>query len=264
MLHVPVVDFGPFLADEGVNVGEAPTEAQEGVAKQLDSACRDHGFVCLQGCGGEELAQAVSDAFSSAKDLFALSDDQKGALRAHRPETNSGFSAFAKEKLNRERGWDLKETFNVRRNCFEDDGFFDGCPQGFQDATRRLWQALESSATRYTRQCALALNLEGDYFSKHFQKWDQATLRFLHYPPVDFNGPVDSSIGPKQFGWVSTPTLACEARSGRNSRRQWKQRWLDVECTEGCVVNTGAWRGGQTMACDSTPSRRHSEVAKGH
>mmetsp|Transcript_8319 Transcript_8319/g.14913 ORF Transcript_8319/g.14913 Transcript_8319/m.14913 type:complete len:341 (+) Transcript_8319:94-1116(+) len=285
MLHVPVVDFGPFLADEGINVGETPTEGQEKVANQLDSACRDHGFVCLQGCGGQELAEAVSDAFSAAKELFAMNDEQKAGLRAHTPETNTGFSFFAKEKLNRERGWDLKETFNVRRNSFTDAAFFDGCPPEFQDATRRLWQALEASATRYCRQCALALNLEDDYFSKHFQKWDQATLRFLHYPPVEFEGPLDSSkairVGEHTDFGMFTFLFIEKAGSTESKGLQVKpvqggtaegsgssDGWMDVECTEGCVVNTGAllarWTNDVWRATAHRVVVPNSEVARGH
>jgi len=37
--------------------------------------------------------------------------------------------------------------------------------------------------------CALALRLpleDGRFFEKTFSRWDQCTLRFLHFPPCDF------------------------------------------------------------------------------
>mmetsp|Transcript_25165 Transcript_25165/g.46119 ORF Transcript_25165/g.46119 Transcript_25165/m.46119 type:complete len:341 (+) Transcript_25165:84-1106(+) len=285
MLQVPVVDFSPFLADEGMNVGAQPTEGQESAAKQLGAACRDHGFVCLKGCGGEELAEAVGDAFSFSKQLFEMSDEEKARLRVHQPKPNTGFSAFAKEKLNRDRGWDLKETFNIRRSSFTDDGFFDGCPEGFEKASRRLWQALEAAAKRYCRQCALALNLEDDFFSKHFQKWDMVTLRFLHYPPVDYEGPLDSSkairIGEHtDFGMFtflfienagSTESRGLQAKPVQGGMAESSgsgNGWIDVECTEGCVVNTGAllarWTNDEWRATAHRVVVPNSEVAKGH
>mmetsp|Transcript_71640 Transcript_71640/g.133929 ORF Transcript_71640/g.133929 Transcript_71640/m.133929 type:complete len:340 (-) Transcript_71640:121-1140(-) len=286
MLQVPVVDFSPFLADEGMNVGAEPTEAQMGVAKQLGSACRDHGFICLKDCGGQELADAVAEAFSASKQLFALSDEEKANLHQHHPEHNTGFSAFAKERLNHKRGWDMKETFALHKSSFTEDGFFRGCPEGFEQASQRIWQALEAAARRYCRQCSLALNLEDDYFSKHFEKWDMVTLRFLHYPPVEYEGPLDSSqairtgehtdygmftfLFIEKAGSVESRGLQAKpvqgGRAGDSSGSG--NGWVDVECTEGCVVNTGAllarWTNDVWRATAHRVIVPNSEVASGH
>lgn len=37
---IPRIDFSPFVRDEGVVIGEAPTLAQLAVASQIYSACR--------------------------------------------------------------------------------------------------------------------------------------------------------------------------------------------------------------------------------
>ena len=42
---VATVDLSPFMADEGVVVGAAPTASQLAGAKAIDLACRDTGFM---------------------------------------------------------------------------------------------------------------------------------------------------------------------------------------------------------------------------
>ena len=44
---IPTVDFAPFMRDEGVTVGAAPTDAQAAVAAQIDAVCRGDDFVHL-------------------------------------------------------------------------------------------------------------------------------------------------------------------------------------------------------------------------
>mmetsp|Transcript_30137 Transcript_30137/g.70306 ORF Transcript_30137/g.70306 Transcript_30137/m.70306 type:complete len:344 (+) Transcript_30137:74-1105(+) len=285
-LRVPVVDFGPFLADEGITVGEAATAAQKEVAEELDKACRHHGFVCLRDCGGQELAEAVGEAFAAAKQLFSLAEEEKSTLRPLEPVTNAGFAGFGKEKLNRKRGFDLKEAFNVRRACFSEEGFFEGCPQGFEAAAKRLWEALEVAAIRYCKQCALALNLEDDFFSKHFKKWDLSTLRFLHYPPTMEAGD-DGLLDPSQairvgehtdFGMFtflfienvgSMESKGLQAKPVLGGEIDGTQDgWMDVESTEGCVVNTGAllarWTNDVWRATAHRVIVPNKEVAAGH
>ena len=52
-----------------------------------------------------------------------------------------------------------------------------------------FWDQLREASSRIFVACALALKLpRGDlrFFDKTFKKWDQCTLRFLHFPPCDF------------------------------------------------------------------------------
>ena len=72
-----------------------------------------HGFVHVINFGVSPATEAAAFAASSA--LFAQPETHKlEKLARITPQTNTGFSPFAFEALNRARPPDLKEAFNVR------------------------------------------------------------------------------------------------------------------------------------------------------
>ena len=144
-------------------MGDAPTAAQEAVAKILDRACRDHGFVAVTNFG---LTPALRrNALSASKALFAQSDAAKSRMSPISPQTNMGYAAYGAEKLNRSRPADLKEAFNVRSPHVHTNDFR-GCPPEFADVSLELWAVIEKAARRFAIAQALALGLDLDYFSK--------------------------------------------------------------------------------------------------
>lgn len=176
--QLPVVDFSPFLVDEGAVVGEEPTTAQLDTAKAINEAGIHHGFVCLQNCGVDK--NTLSSAFEASENLFHLSKKEKSQLKRLNVKDNTGYAPFGAESLNRQRRADMKESYNVRTSGND----YSGTPKGFSDAATSLWDNVRDASRRYAICCALALGLPLDCFSKTIDSMNQCTLRMLHYPPV--------------------------------------------------------------------------------
>ena len=67
---LPLLDFSPFMRDEGVVVDEAPTAAQRETARELDQVARAHGFVALTRFGVDRAL--LQRAWNESAQLFAL------------------------------------------------------------------------------------------------------------------------------------------------------------------------------------------------
>ena len=185
---LPVVDFSSYHQCE-----DNPSEEQIQTAKELDEANRKHGFVCLRNSGLSRTA--LEAAFQSAKALFDLDDDVKlDSLKQLDPLSNTGYSGFGKEALNRNRLPDLKEVFNIR-NTSVDNGDLVGTPPAFEENSKLLWDELKILGYRFSLCCALALGIERDYFSKTLSTMDLCTMRMLHYPPCPEEEGTCNSIG---------------------------------------------------------------------
>ena len=180
--EVPTVDFGPFLKEEGVVIGDPPTEAQLEIAHQIDASCRGAAFLHLTNFGvSKELRDA---AFACSAELFALTDKEE-KLRRIDPSTNMGYSPFLSENVNRARpSPERKEAFNVRFPPTNENDFT-GCPSGFPNMVEELQAVLRTAARRYAVACAVALGLPSQSFVESLQDLDLCTVRFLHYPAYD-------------------------------------------------------------------------------
>jgi isopenicillin N synthase-like dioxygenase len=168
---IPTIDFSPFLEDLGVVVNEGPTKEQLEVAKSIDHASREHGFIYIQNFG---LTPALyQEAFEASASLFDMKDKTK--LSRLNPQTNMGYAPFQSESSNRSRPAELKEAFNVRfppARCND----LTGCPEGYASVVDRLQAALKDAARRYAMACALALGLPTTFFSSTLEVFDQSTV----------------------------------------------------------------------------------------
>jgi isopenicillin N synthase-like dioxygenase len=191
LASIPVIDMAPYFVDEGVVVGKPPTDAQKATAATINECCTNHGFAHITNFG--LTAEVEAAAFAASEELFGLPDSTKSNdLTRISPETNTGYSPYAFEMLNRSRPPDLKEAFNVRSpEIHPTDGYFSACPDAFRTKSLALWDVLALAARRYSLACAVALGLESDYFAKTLKRMDLCTCRFLHYPPCEV--PVDGS-----------------------------------------------------------------------
>eukprot|EP00934_Nitzschia_sp_Nitz4_P002342 Nitzschia sp. Nitz4//scaffold97_size77645//51641//52798//NITZ4_005523-RA/size77645-processed-gene-0.44-mRNA-1//1//CDS//3329560671//2342//frame0 len=174
---LPVVDFTPFLTE----MGGVPTEGQIRAAQALDEACREYGFVCLRNSGIPK--ELVAQSFQASQDLFSGSPEDKEKLKKLDPVLNIGYCGFGHEALNRRRGPDLKECFNVRNPQKEGYPGYQGTTPEFQDATSIFWNEIGTLSDRFAKCCAIALGLDTEYFSSTLSSMDLCTMRSLHYPP---------------------------------------------------------------------------------
>lgn len=236
---LPVISLAAFDARS-----DGDAAARLASARALDEACRSHGFVTMKECGID--AAVIAEAFAGAQELFGMSEKAKAALVRVTPETNRGYSPVAAESLNRRRGADNKESFNVRFG----DNDFSGCPRRFVEGSTGLLEAGREVCRRYTEASALALGLPVDYFSKHFADLSLCTLRFLHYPPApDVAVGCASDTQPIRLGehtdfglFTCLFVLGDSSCRGLQLRPEGAVSWLDVDNAgkADCLVNTGA------------------------
>lgn len=108
--HVPVIDITPYI-DGGAE------EAQASVARQVDRAAREAGFIQLTGHG---IDQDTWDGLADALDAFFLRDLEVKKRVTTPPEVNRGYSAPKSERLSLSLGVesatgmnDFFEAFNI-------------------------------------------------------------------------------------------------------------------------------------------------------
>jgi isopenicillin N synthase-like dioxygenase len=190
---IPSVNLEPFFRNEGVVVGEAATEAQLQAAATIHKACQEHGFVHVTHFGIDK--QTGERLFEASKQLFDHPTKHEDFEPWH-PSHNTGYSPFRNEALNANRPPDLKEAFNVRfPPCYANPSLAK-TPQSFQDVVNEdFFNCLKTAAIRYGMACALSLELPIDFFSKTLNNFDCCTVRFLHYPPCEFE-PVEVNKNP--------------------------------------------------------------------
>ena len=110
MSALPIISLAGLRSDD-------PAQ-RRATAAELGRACREVGFFYATDHG---IPQAVcEDAFTLAKELFALPIADKEVLSIKRSPHNRGYVAMADEKLNPESGADMKEAFNIGTDFPED------------------------------------------------------------------------------------------------------------------------------------------------
>jgi isopenicillin N synthase-like dioxygenase len=255
-MALPTVDLDPFLREEGVIVNEPPTDAQLLASRKIDKACRQHGFLHLTNFG---LTDALRKrVFLSSKNLFHQDDSHKREkLKRINPSDNVGYSPVQSESLNVSRPPELKEAFNVRfPPAHQND--FSGCPENFESAAEELQSVLKKAMQSYLTACALALDLPTDFFTQTLKEMDLCTIRFLHYPPCDFNETSEALDKPirigehTDFGAVTFLLLGEHGAEGLQIKLVEGgevggksggegEGWLDIDMPAGgVIVNTGA------------------------
>jgi isopenicillin N synthase-like dioxygenase len=168
-LPVHPLDLEPFRA------GDAADRLD--VARQLDAACRDTGFLVVTGHGvPQATCDAVLDAFGA---FFDLDDDEKRAVIVDDPTANRGYSALGQEGLSYSRGEetprDLFEAFNVgsedtsgdyydRHRSFYARNTWPAQPAHLRDAWCEYDRAVTVLADHLLQAMALALDLPEPWF----------------------------------------------------------------------------------------------------
>ena len=147
------------------------------VARQLDAACRDTGFLVVT---GHRVAQETCDA---ALDGFAAFFDQpeadKRKVVVEDPAANRGYSALGQESLSYSRGEerprDLFEAFNLgsesttgeyhdRHRSFFAPNTWPAHPEGLRDLWLEYERAAAGVADTILRAMAMALDLSETWF----------------------------------------------------------------------------------------------------
>jgi isopenicillin N synthase-like dioxygenase len=184
----PIFDLGRFEA-----AGAAERQA---LAAEVDAICRNTGFLALVGHGVPQ--GVIDEAWIKAQAFFDLPMEEKLKAKAPYPGYPYGYLGPEKEALAKSRNVDsppdLKESFNggplstpagmtdaeALAFCYAAT-IWPEKPEGFVEAWRRYYAALEDLAARVMRVFALALMLPEDYFDA-FLDAPVSALRALNYP----------------------------------------------------------------------------------
>lgn len=102
--EVPTVDFGPFMEEEGVVMGEArrPRKRNGKSRSRLTKAAAARPFCSALGFNFGVSSELRDATFAESAKLFALEDKEERLARIS-PQTNQGYSPFLSENVNRAR-----------------------------------------------------------------------------------------------------------------------------------------------------------------
>jgi isopenicillin N synthase-like dioxygenase len=185
---VPLINIGPFL--------KGGAEDKAAVAKKLDQACREIGFLVIDGHGVSP--QLVADMHEISHEYFSLPYWEKVKHKMP-PDRYRGYTAAGSEtlalSLDEETPPDLKESFSCgpfaaaydEYHCGEaGERFF--APNIWPDRParmRELWETyyaeMERFASDLMRIFALALDLPEQWFQDKIDK-QIANFSVIHYP----------------------------------------------------------------------------------
>ena len=248
LLDVPVIDIAPFLRG-------APADKAK-VAEQVGRACRDIGFLVIQGHGVDpvlsERMRAVSRAF------FDLPLAEKARVARPAKDVARGYIALDEESLARSRdpgayGSDLNESLMI--------GPVDRPPAAYADALaagrhfapnlwperpaelRETWTAyyrtMGSLAASLMRIFALALGLPEGFFDARIDK-HISRLRVRNYPAQRVAPAPGQIRAGAHSDYGSLTILATEDKPGGLQVCNAAGEWVDVPIVDDClIVNIG-------------------------
>jgi isopenicillin N synthase-like dioxygenase len=235
MSNIPVVNI------EALSRGDAAGQRQ--VAKEIGDACRGIGFFYITGHGvAPRELQAV---FAKAAAFFTSPAAVKKGAAFTGPGGNRGYIALGGETLDPGKPPDVKEAFNIGLELASDDpdllankpfralNIWPDVP-GFRDTMLGYFTHMWDLGRTLHRAFAIDLGLDPSYFGDKFNK-PMATLRLLHYPPVD-TPPDEGQLGAGEHTDYGNVTLLATDSSGGLMVRDRGGRWLDAPVIPGAYV----------------------------
>lgn len=248
LLTVPVVDISPF------RTGDA--EARAAIAKAVDTACRDIGFLVVSGHGiPEGLLRSVEQV---TREFFDLPEAEKIAVLRPAPNVSRGYVGVEGESVGRSRdtsakAGDLNESFMIGP-VDPPAPDYSHAPEAGQHFAKNLWPtrpaALRGVYTQYYRAMgdlaaqlmeifAVALGLPSDHFADKIDK-HISRLRVRNYPaPTTPPRPGQLRAGAHS-DYGSLTILATEDRPGGLQVCNVEGHWVDVPIVPGTfVINIG-------------------------
>lgn len=226
--HVlPLVDISGMVSD--------CIEDRLAVARQLDQACAEAGFLYIAGSPLDDVP--FGTIVERAKAYFALDHDTKMRSYIGQSENHSGYVPVGEEALGDSAG-DLKEAFDVncdyrlahgRRPLLGPNQWPD--MPGFQRDVGAYYRQVTAIGGLLFRAFALALGLEEDHFADCL-KHPPSQLRLIHYPlnPAAQDRPgIGSHTDYECFTllFATAPGLQIVDRTGQ---------WVDVPLVENTMI----------------------------
>jgi isopenicillin N synthase-like dioxygenase len=245
------------------------------LSAQLDSICRDTGFLVLEGHGVSK--EIIKAQWRIISEFFELSNSKKQEVAVPYSGYPYGWIGPNKEALAASKGEktppDLKESFNGGPlhipAGIEDQRAYDFCYQptiwpemdGFKDAWCTYYMEMENLAERVMSAFAEALDLKAEFFDPFIGNPISA-LRALNYPATSEVTEEGQQRAGAHTDYGSLTILLPQPGTAGLQISQ-NGMWVDVPAEEGCfVINLGdlmeLWTSGRWV------STLHRVVAKPH
>ena len=224
---LPIIDISPLVSG-----GDGSD-----VARELDRACREHGFFYVVGHGVDGELQARLDRLS--REFFELPEGEKAAISMDR-----GGRAW--------RGWfpvggeltsgvpDLKEGIYFGRELppsplpMHGPNLFPQRPAGFDDTVLSYMAAVEQAAQAVLRGLAVGLGLQPDWFVQNLTADPLVLFRIFHYPPSEAGSADQWGVGEHtDYGLL---TLLRQDEHGGLQVRAPAGGWIDAPPVENSFV----------------------------
>lgn len=232
---IPVVDLSTF-----VNGNEAERQA---FVDKLGKAFHEVGFVGVVNHGVSK--ELVDNFYRASKDFFSLPVSQKRTFKIDGLAGQRGYTSFGTEHAKQSQVADLKEFFQVGQFVNPDHPLKEQYPdnvdvtaiEDFNQLSKDLYKAFESSGGHLLRAIALHLNLDENFFEGQI-KDGNSILRTIHYPPITEEP--RSAIRAEQHEDINLITLLVGASAGGLQLLNAQDEWLDITPGENeIVINVG-------------------------
>ena len=247
-VHVPVIDVAPFMAGDAA--------ASRTLARLVDDACREIGFLTIVGHGVAETL--IDEARDAALRFFRLPLEEK--LRTPRPshESGRGYTAFCDQALAYSLGVetppDLQESYGVGPlDELPDDSYYSAPeawtffvpniwpanPAEFRPALSRYFARIDVLSRRLMGLFALALGLDRQFFDDKVNR-PVSSMRAVHYPPSRAAPRPGQLRAGAHSDYGSLTVLQTDDDPGCLQVKTRRGDWIDVIPPPGAfVVNLG-------------------------
>lgn len=233
--EIPIIDIAPLLA--------ANAAGERTVAQQIGEACRGIGFFYITGHG--VTPADLKAVFDKAAAFFTCPVSFKTRSAFVGAGGNRGYIKLGAEALDPSKPADVKEAFNIGLELAPDDpdllakkpfraaNLWPDVP-GFRATMLAYFTQMWELGRTLHRAFAVDLGIDPSYFDDKFRK-PMATLRLLHYPPVD--KPLDEGqLGAGEHTDYGNVTLLATDSSGGLMVRDRAGHWLEAPVIPGAYV----------------------------
>ncbi len=248
LLSVPVIDIAPFYRGTGAERAK--------LARQVDQACRDIGFLVITGHGVS--AELVARIDRTAYAFFAQPVEEKVKLNRPKDDWVRGYSAIGNEGLSYSLGkktpGDLKESFTIGPINPPDDPYFNGPAAGphfapnlwpttiadFRESWSEYFEVMSRLSADLMKMFALALELPEHFFEAKIDR-HISMFRVLQYPSqIESPEPGQLRAGAHSDYGSLTIVRAQQDRPGALQVCNKAGAWVDVpQVPDAFVVNIG-------------------------
>ncbi|MCY4444171.1 MAG: isopenicillin N synthase family oxygenase [Proteobacteria bacterium] len=239
-MQIPSLDLRDYLSTN-------PKKQQQFIT-QLGDALKEVGFFSLS--SWTTSPSLIDDAYASAKEFFALSEQQKQHYSYPQLSGQVGFVGLGKEKAKDAQAYDLKEFWHVSREAIHSNQ--NPMPYGkhydlwckevaeMQPSLTALYHQLEKCAVWLLEACALYLELQKDIFVKMIQN-GPTLLRVVHYPALSLQEHPQGAIRAAAHEDINLITLLCASTAQGLEIRDRKGAWhnVDMKDPRELIVDSG-------------------------